>query len=102
MAIQKFINHPSVKLVRDNINLFDMLKLDSISLSNISGEVTNLNSANIGTFKDILSHCRKAVSDIFNHFLAEIWSNEIISKKIFPTKLKLADVTPVFKKKDYI
>ena len=72
VAIQKFINHRSVKLVRDNINLFDMFKFDSISLANILGEVANLNSANIGTFKDIPLHCRKLVSDIFNHFLAEI------------------------------
>ena len=33
-------------------------------------------------------------------FLAQIWSNEIIDKKILHTNLKLADAAPDFKKKD--
>ena len=39
-------------------------------------------------------------SDICSLFLAQIRSNEIINQKTFPTNLKLADVTPAFKKKD--
>ena len=97
----KFTNHPSVKLIRDNLNLSDMFKFDSISLGDILREVKNLNSAKIGTFKYIPPHSLNEVSDIFNPFLAQIWSNEIIDKKIFPTNLKPAGATPVFKKKNY-
>ena len=42
----------------------------------------------------------KECSVIFSPFLTQIWSNETISEKTFPTNLKLADVTLVFKKKD--
>ena len=33
-----------------------------------------------------------------NYINSIIWNNEIISKKSFPTNLKLTDVAPVFKK----
>ena len=48
VVIEKFKNHPSVKLIRDN-NLSDMLKLESGSLD-ILREVANLNSAKNSTF----------------------------------------------------
>ena len=44
----------------------------------------------------------KEVSDICAPALNDIWNNEIITQKsfnfLFPNNLKLADVTPVFKK----
>ena len=42
----------------------------------------------------------KEVSDICAPALNDIWNNEIITQKCFPNNLKLADVTPVFKKED--
>ena len=38
------------------------------------------------------------MSNICVPALNDIWNNEIITQKSFPTNLKLADVTPVFKK----
>ena len=32
--------------------------------------------------------------------LRKIWNSEILGKQYFPQNLKLADITPVFKKKD--
>ena len=40
--------------------------------------------------------------DIFSPILTQIWNNKIINKKYFPINLKLADVTPVYKKIDTI
>ena len=42
----------------------------------------------------------KEVADISSSNLTQIWSNEIINQKFFPTNLKLAHLTPVFKKID--
>ena len=42
----------------------------------------------------------KEVSDICAQALNDIWNNEIVTQKCFPNNLKLADVTPVFKKED--
>ena len=33
--------------------------------------------------------------------LNDFWNNEIITQKCFPNNLKLADVTPVLKKRGY-
>ena len=53
-----------------------------------------------GTFKNI-STCRlKDVSDICYPILTNIWNQEILLNKIVPENLKLADVPPIFKKKD--
>ena len=40
------------------------------------------------------------MSDICAPALNDIWNNEIITEKSFPNNLKLADVTPEFKKED--
>ena len=42
----------------------------------------------------------KRSSDICNVVLQNIWNSEILGKLYFPKKLKLADITPVYKKKD--
>ena len=41
-------------------------------------------------------------SDICSPILATIWNEEILLNKSFPENLKLADVSPIFKKKDKI
>ena len=40
------------------------------------------------------------VSDICSPILANIWNEEILLNKNFPENLKLADVSPLFKKDD--
>ena len=40
------------------------------------------------------------MSDACSPALANIWNKEILLIKYFPENLKLADVTPIFKKKD--
>ena len=53
-----------------------------------------------GTFKNI-STCRlKDVSDICYPILTNIWNQEILLNKIVLENLKLANVPPIFKKKD--
>ena len=42
----------------------------------------------------------KEVSDICAPALNDIWNNEIITQKSFPNNVRLADVTPLFKKED--
>ena len=40
--------------------------------------------------------------DIISEPLMHIWNNEIVQNNKFPTKLKLADITPIFKKLENI
>ena len=52
------------------------------------------------TFKNIPTRRIKDVSDVCSPILANIWNEEILLNRNFPENLKLADVTPIFKKKD--
>ena len=42
----------------------------------------------------------KSSSVIYNVVLQNIWNSEILRKLYFPNKLKLAEIIPVYKKKD--
>ena len=42
----------------------------------------------------------KCSSDFCNVALQNIWNSEILRESYFPNKLKLADITPVYKKKN--
>ena len=44
IAIPKFDNHPSVKLIRNNITLSYMFQFERVSLDDILKEITNLNT----------------------------------------------------------
>ena len=65
-AIQKFKNHPRVKLIRHNIELSDTFNFDSTSLYVMLREVTSYNIAKNGILKNISTLCLKEVSDICN------------------------------------
>ena len=51
---------------------------------------------------DIPTKQLKQAIDITCEPLMHIWNNEIVCTKKFPTKLKLADITPIFKKLETI
>ena len=53
----------------------------------------------VGTFGNIPTKLLKEVSDICAPALNDTWNKEI-TQQSFPNNLKLADMTPVFKKED--
>ena len=59
----------------------------------------NLDNKN-RTFKNFPTGRLKDVSDICSPILANIWNDEILLDKNFPENLILANVSPIFKKKD--
>ena len=63
-------------------------------------EIINLDNKKNGTFKNIHTRRLKDVSDICSPILANICNEEILLNKNCPENLKLADASPVFKKKD--
>ena len=58
----------------------------------------NLDNKKNGTLSNIPSNCLKEVSEVTAPCLRNIWNSQIISGQTFPDNLKLADITPVFKK----
>ena len=100
IVIRKFENHPSVQAIKQNISGKNYFYFSKIDVSGIFTETTALNNEKNGTSGNIPRRLLKEVSDICAPALNDIWNNEIITQKCFPNNLKLADVTPVFKKED--
>ena len=44
----------------------------------------------------------KQVIDVISEPLMKIWNHEVVLNKTFPTKLKLADISPIFNKMESI
>ena len=75
---------------------------EQVSIYDILKEMKNLENKENGTFKNIPSNRLKEVSEVTAPCLTNILNTKIISEQIFPNNLKLADSTPVFKKKKII
>ena len=91
--------HPSVQAIREHIcpQSFDFHKLE---LDSILKEINKLDIKKQGTVGNIPTVRLKEMSGVCDPFLVKIWNEEIIDQKKFPENLKLADVTPIFKKDD--
>ena len=100
IAIKKFQNHPSVQVIRENINLNQEFFFKQVEVDEILKEIRNLDSNKNGTFQNIPSNRLKEMSEVPAPFLTNVWNIEIVSQHKFSDNLKLADVTPVFKKDD--
>ena len=98
IAIKKFENHPSILNIKDNISLSSSFTFTQVTLSDIEKEIKNLHPKEASTFQNIPIKHLKETSNICSESLVNIWNNEVISKKLFPSELKLADITPILKK----
>ena len=70
--------------------------------SDIKNEIINLDIKKAGTFSNISAKQLKQVEEIIAGHLMEIWNKEIKGNKKFPSKLKYADLTPIFKRLDCV
>ena len=69
-----------------------------ISVSEMTKELSSLNSKEAESFGNIPTKVLKISSDICNKVLQKTWNSKISGKQYFPKNLKLAYITPVFKK----
>ena len=85
--------HPSILAIKNKVkSSLQKFSFSHISMSNMEREVKSLNGKKSATFQ-------KTTFDICSPKLDEIWKN-ILIKCTFPNKLKLADITPIFKSVD--
>lgn len=99
IAIEKFKNHPSIITIKNNINS-SPFEFSNTETDIILKELNMLDSSKNGTHGDIPAKCLKNVSNECSEYLVRVWNEEIVALSTFPGDLKLADVTPVLKKKD--
>ena len=85
--------------IKENVSS-SVFHFKTVTQNDIENEISNLDSTKNGTVNGIPTKRLKDASDICSEYLVKIWNNEIIENGTFPDKLKLADVTPIFKKDD--
>ena len=95
IAIMKYREHPSIIKITESRFRFKI-----VNDNDIQRVVLKLNSKKTGTFGNIPTKILKSSSEMCNEILQNIWNSEILEKQYFPKNLKLADITPVYKKKD--
>ena len=101
IASGKFENHPIVQAIKQNISVNQDFYFSNTEIKDdILKETAAFSNKKNSTFNNIPTKRLKEVSDICAPALNYIWNKEIITQKSFLNNLKLADVTPVFKKED--
>ena len=93
--ILKFANHPSIKLINDNV-IKGNFSFIGVSLSDIKKEVVALDMNKASMSSSIPPKILKENSSVFCKPLTDIINNGI-TNSYFESGLKLADVTPVHK-----
>ena len=99
-AIAKYKNHPSIIMINENVSFESRFSFTGVNEDDIQREILYLNPKKPGTFGNVPTKMLKSSSEICSVALQNIWNSEILGKLYFPNKLKLADITPVYKKKD--
>ena len=98
IAIEKFSSHPSILKIREMVPQ-TKFSFSQVTEIDVERELSNLNARKANTANGIPAKVLKQSSDICGpvvHFLI----NQSIANGVFPNELKLADVTPTFKKED--
>ena len=94
--IEKYKNHPIVINIKENITQ-SSFSVREISLTEISNELININCKKSTTHNNIPPKVLKDTVGICSSVLHKL-INSAIKDCVFPNKLKLADITPIFKK----
>ena len=96
--IEKFKNRPSIKRIKDVINLDRNITFNLITLDNMVDKINNLHLTKSNPLTSIPTKIVVGNSDIFAPILYNNFNNNI-TNGAFPWNLKLADITPTHKKK---
>ena len=97
--IVKYQFHPSILINKNKIENTNTFRFKLVMLSDIKNEINGLNPNKATTHNNIPPKILWQSADVTGNTLQLLFNNAI-SNSEFPENLKLADVTPVFKKKD--
>ena len=97
-AVNKFRNHSSIIMIKNKKVADQSFSFGPVTYDDVLKIVNTLDIAKASQQSDIPTKILKQNSDYFAEYFYEN-INQCISKSIFPSDLKLADVTPVYKKK---
>ena len=95
-AIEKYQNHPSIKLIRENIDTGKNFSFDLINPECISKIINKVDTSKDTQQGDIPTKIVKN-KDIFSYFISANFNNAV-NKGVFPDELKHADIKPIYKR----
>ena len=98
-AIFKYKNHPGIILTKNKIIVPELFAFTEASVSDIEKELSNLNTKKASTFENITPKVLKVSIESCSEVLRKLFNNTILTSN-FPDKLKVANVSPIFKKDD--
>ena len=96
-AIMKFRKHPSVSAITSAFNT-QSFNFSKVSVDDVLKEVNKLGNRKAIQNTDIPVKILKQNADIFGSYICHFF-NICVDKGTFPSVLKHADITPVFKKR---
>ena len=97
-AVNKFRNHPIIIMMKNEKKYDQSFSFGPVPYDDVLKKVKTLDTTKASQQSNIPTKTLKQNSDYFaEYFNKNI--NQCISKSIFPSDLKLADVTPVYNKK---
>ena len=94
-CIKKFESHPSIISIRKHVIITDEFNFLPITANDISKEIRHLDPKKNGGC--IATKLLKEMNHILCQPLADVWNTELLKNKTFSGKLKLGDITPLFK-----
>ena len=95
--ITKFENHPSIVTKRNCFSKKSIFFVKEIVKTEVIKEIKNLDIKKGSLFSDVPTKIMKEFGDLFAILIAESF-NLCLNKEEFPEILKVADVTPIYKK----
>ena len=96
-AIEKFKTHPSVLIIKDKIFQGNNFSFTEVSQFEIEKKIENLNVKKTTTHRNIPPKVLKTSAMVTAETLLQLFKQALTTGE-FPSNLKNADVTPVFKK----
>ena len=94
--MMEFRNNPSVIAIK-NLNSGSRFDFCRVSVHDVEKEIRRLSTRKATQYSDLPVNILKENSDIFGEYICDFF-NECVDKGTFPSILKHANITPVFKK----
>ena len=99
-AIRKYENHPSIIKIKSSVETTQLFDFNFVSSDDISKIINSMDSTKKTNgaipIKIVKLENKKVRKDLANCI------HECIKESKFPNKLKIADITPIFKKQDQL
>ena len=97
-VIRKYENHPNIIKIKSSVETTQLFDFNFVSSNDISKIINSMNStkktSGANPIKIVKLANKKICRDLANCI------NECIQQNKFPNELKIADITPIFKKED--